>query len=260
MDDSYSKRDRYQQRSGENERSNRRKDDELEGRVGGGYRKRPRYEEDRTYARPGNSDSEPLPIAKRVQHNRSSPRDHVRSDSRHYDDRRTSAYLSDRRMGKDAPDKYMYKGHSRGRDGHAQSPYTNRDRISSESNFTRDRERERERKHYRDRSPRSTRRQKLQLSVDGSTSSQKRREVVPYTSSEASSRSREHHSARDESLMKVLSMVGRGFIPSLPEKYYSVSNDQVITKRLNFIPSPYSLYGLSPYCSYDNFLNLTKSY
>ncbi len=234
MDDSHSKRDRYQQRSGENERSNRRKDDELEGCVGGGYRKRPRYEEGRTYARPGNSDSEPL--AKRVQrqHNRSSLRDHVRSDSRHYDDRRTSAYLSDRRRGKDAPDKY--KGHSRGRDGHGQSPYRNRDRISCESNFTRDRERERERKHYRDRSPRSTRQQKLQLSVDGSTSSQKRCEVVPYTSSKASNRTREHHSVMDESLMKVLSMVDRGFIPSLPEKYYSVTNDQVMIKRLNFIP------------------------
>ena len=240
-----SKRDRDQQMSGENQRSYRRKEyRELEGRFEGSYRKRPKYEEARTSARPGNSDRrDDEPSSKRVQHNRSSPRGHVKSDS-HHDDRhrRTCVYpyaSSGRRRGKDAPEKY--RGHSRGRDRYEESPHMNRDRTSFRWKFTHDREREEEFNYDRDRSPRSTRRQKLQLPADGAAS-QKRCEVVPYVSSEASSSSgssRGHQSVMEgkhELLMKVLSMVDCGFIPSLPEKYYSVEDDKVITKVRSLSP------------------------
>ena len=238
---------RDRQRNSENERSDRRREyRELERRTDSSCRKRPRHEEARTYARPGNSDrrdGEPSP--KRVQHNRSSPRDRVKSDGR-YDKshHRTSTYpyASRDRQRKDTPDNELcsqfglecskrsqtvgekYGGHLHARDRHKQS-HMNNDKTSSELNFTHEQERE---KDHRDRSPRLTR-QKLQLPVDGATSSQKRHEVVPYASSEASSSSREHHSAmkKNDSLMKVLSMVDCGFIPSLPEKYYSIENVQV---------------------------------
>ena len=237
LDDVRSKRDRDQQRSGRNHRSNRRKEyRELEGRFEGSCRKRPRYEEARTSARPGNSDRrDDEPSSKRVQHNHLSPRGHVKSDS-HHDNRhrRTSAYpyaSSNRQRGKEAPDKYG--GYSSARDRHEESPHMNRDRTSFLWKFTHDREREKECNHDCDRSPRSTRRQKLQLPVDG-IAPQKRCEVVPYASSEASSSSssRGHHSVMEGkhgSLMKVLSMVNCGFIPSLPENYYSVEYDKVIT-------------------------------
>ena len=234
-----SKRDRDQQMSGENQRSYRRKEyRELEGRFEGSFRKRPKYEEARTSARPENSDRrDDEASSKRVRHSRSSPRDHVKSGS-HHDDRhrRTSAYpyaSSGRRRGKDAPDKYG--GHSHGRDRYEESPHMNRDRTSFRRKFTHDREREKECNRNRDR---STRRQKLQLPVDGAAS-QKRCEVVPYASSEASSSSRGHQSVMEgkhELLMKVLSMVDCGFIPSLPEKYYSVEDDKVTTKVWSFIP------------------------
>lgn len=258
LDDTYPTRTRYQQRISENEASNRRRDyRQQEGRVDGSYRKRARHDEARTYARPRNSDRrEDEPSPKRVQHSRSSPRDPVKSDSR-YDNRHrgTPAYpyaSSDRRIRKDAFDNKRYsqfgsecskhpqtsgeksRGHLHVRDRSKQSMHMNRDwNSSSEDNFTRERAREREkRNHHRDRSPRSsTRQQKLQLPVDGATSSRQRHGVVPYAGSEASS-PREQNSAtkkkRNESLMKVLSMVDCGFVPSLPDKYYSTENDQVV--------------------------------
>ena len=241
-------RNRDRQSNSENERSDRHREyRELERRADGSCRKRPRHEEARTYARPGNSnrrDDEPSP--KRVQHNRSSPRDRVKTDD-HHDKRhhRTSTYQyasSDRRR-KDTSDNERYPetlgekcgGHLSVKDKHRRSHWSSSETSFSELNFTRERERGKTRSNYCDRSPRSIR-QKLQLPVDRATSSQKRHEVVPYASSEASNSSnsssssgRECHSAmkKNEPLMKVLSMVDSGFVPSLPEKYYRVENDRV---------------------------------
>ena len=242
--------DRDQRRSSENERSDRRKEyRELEGRVEGSCRKRQRYEETFTYARPDRTDDDP----NRVQRNRSSPRDYVKRDSdydkRHHD--RTSVYpyhsSSDQGRRRDTPYNercstfgsvkrpQTFSERSSERYRYSRSSYANRDKTSTESNFTRAREREREeRNRYRDRSPRSTRRPTLQLPVDRATSTQQRHEVVPYASSEANSTnngSREHHITTKQMngwLMRVPSVVDSGLVPSQPEKYYSIENDQVI--------------------------------
>ena len=235
----------------EYDRSDRRREcREVERRSDGSCRKNPRQEETRTYApsRFGNMDRRTVePSPKRVKYNHSSPSDRVKSDETDSRHQKTSTYpdASNSRRRKDRSDNEqcsqfgldyskhpqtlseMYRGHSRERDRHKRS-HTNDDKTSSlGSSFTREWERGRERNDYHNKSPGLTRR-KLQLPVDGATSPKIRREVVPYVSSEASS-TRERHSAmkKDESVMKVLSMVDSSFVPSLPEKYYSLESDRV---------------------------------
>ena len=239
----HSERDRDWRRSREYDRSDRRREySEAERRPDGSCRKKPRREEARTSAQPfGNDDrSEPSPKRARyshssrvksdgfdVRHQGTSILPHASSDRRRKDNEQCPLLGSD--YSKRSQTLNEYGGYSHERDRHRRS-HKNSDHTSSESNFIRGRERGRERDNYGDRSPRLTR-QKLQLSADGAASPQKRREVVPYASSKASSsssRDRHYSVMKDESMMKVLSMVDMSFVPSLPGKYYSRESDQVL--------------------------------
>ena len=114
--------------------------------------------------------------------------------------------------------------------GHYRRSHTNDDRTSSPSS---------RRRHYHDRPPRL----KSQLPVGGATSSSSspwRREVVPYTSSEAISGSRaggssgDHHSTQTEqATFQIPSVRDSTFSPSLPEKYYRLNSDNVSTFEIS---------------------------
>ena len=233
--------------SAEYKRSDRRREyREPERRDDSSCRKRPRHKETHTvdnYAHTGSSggtgrrDGESSP--KKFQRNHPSSSDRVKSDGGHYDvkHRRTSTctYPSNDKCRKDTPDNersshdrldyseypqildQKYGGQTRERDQHTSS-----DKISSKLA-----QEGRKERSYCDRSPGSSRR-RSQLPVGGATSPRKRREVVPYASSEASSR--EHRCSvvkKEEGTIEMPSIVGSIFVPSLPEKFYSPKSSQV---------------------------------
>ena len=187
-------------------------------------RKRPRNASDvhREWSLEDRKDAEPN--IKKFRHDDGPSRGHT-GDYRYHSDYHKSASDSYHRQRRGGSGSFHHRSHSerqtqnlpqkrsREREGHKRS-HTSGEGVPS------DREHSRHKRHHREISPR----QKSQLPVGGATSSTppQSREVVPYMSSEASTRG---SGGRESGC--VPSILDSSLVPSLPEKYYSCDSDGV---------------------------------